>query len=124
MPHGNLDYSFDEPLFVAGQLSAGNVIGTASIDYDSDGLWTVEAIYLDAWDAVQRRHNGSITVPKDSDIYNRIHERLTTGKTAEFIGSDVWEAIEEDRQPDPDYERERRRDDLMNVLVDIARSAV
>jgi hypothetical protein len=108
MPHGNLDYSFTESLFVAGNVEAGELNGTASIDYDRDGSWSVDAIALDGWDKQARKFNSSVSVAKDSEVYRLLHERLTTGRTAEFIQSEVWEAIAEDCQPDPDYQRDRR----------------
>lgn len=108
MPHGNLDYSFTESLYVNGNITAGDLSGTVSIDYDRDGSWSVDAIFLDGWDKTARKFNSRVPVAKDSEVYRILHERLTTSRTAEFIQSDVWEAIEEDRQPDPDYERERR----------------
>lgn len=110
MAHGNLEYTFTESLFVAGNIEAGELNGTASIDYDRDGEWSVEGIFLDGWDKTARKFNSSVSIAKDSEVYRILHERLTNGRTAEFIQSEVNEAREEDRQPDPDYLRDLRRE--------------
>jgi hypothetical protein len=108
VPYGNFDYSFTESLYVNGNIEAGELSGRASIDYDRDGSWSIDAISLDGWDKAARKFNTIVGVPKDSEVYRVLHERLTEKRTAEFIQSDVWEAIEEDRQPDPDYQRDLR----------------
>jgi hypothetical protein len=110
MPRGNISYDFTECLYAAGNIEAGELSGTVSIDYDRDGSWSVDAICLDGWDKTARKFNSSVTVPKDSEVYRVLHERLTTGRTAEFIQSEVDEAREEDRRPDPDYLRDLRRE--------------
>jgi hypothetical protein len=95
-------------LYVVGNIEAGEMSGTASIDYERDGCWSVDAIYLDGWDKTTRQFNTTIKVPTDSEVYRVLHERLTSGRTADFIGSEVWASIERDREPDPDYRRDLR----------------
>ena len=95
MPHGNLEFDFTESLYVAGNIEAGELNGTASIDYDSHGSWTVDAIYLDGWDKVARKFNTKVAVPADSEVYRALEQRLTAGQTAQFISSEVRAQIED-----------------------------
>lgn len=110
MPHGNLEYEFTECLYVSGNIEAGEMSGAASIDYDSAGSWSVDAIYLDGWDKTARKFNTKVAVPADSEVYRVLEQRLTAGRTAEFISSEVWAQIEERfGSPRSDYEEHNTR---------------
>jgi len=96
MSHGTLDYQFTESLYVTGNIEAGEMNGTASIDYDREGNWSVDGVYLDGWDKIARKFNTTVKLPETSEVYRILHDRLTTGKTAQFISSEVLEKLEGD----------------------------
>lgn len=97
MPNGSLEYHFDEPLYRFGHHTAGDLQGVAIISYNSDGAWSVEDICLDAWNTDTRKFDSHHSVPKDSEVYRILHERLTTGDTRKYVQSEVDEAREDDR---------------------------
>ena len=110
MPHGNLEFDFTESLYVNGNIEAGELNGSASIDYDSHGSWSIDAIYLDGWDKKARKFNTKVPVPADSEVYRVLEQRLTAGRTAEFISSEVWAQIEDRFGSAPsDYEEHNIR---------------
>ena len=109
MPNGSLEYHFDEPLYRFGHHTAGDLQGVAIISYNSDGAWSVEDICLDAWNTDTRKFDSHHSVPKDSEVYRILHERLTTGRTKEFIQSDVDNEREDDRASMADNFADRQR---------------
>lgn len=95
---GTIEYQFTESLFATSTHEAGELSGIATIDYNGDGAWSVEDITLDGWNKSARTFDAQVPFPKNSDVYRILEMRLTTGKTRQFIQSDVDTAREDERE--------------------------
>ncbi len=113
-----VDFSFDElPVMVCGTydmslLAYGHAeLKSAGADYKDE--FFVSVIKLDSGAYMERPLNSSVARTFEQDLFKRIADEIENPKCP--IGrsaAEAWaEALEQSQQPDPDDERDRRRDD-------------
>ncbi len=113
-----IDFPFDElPVMVcdvydASLLAYGHAELTASGDDPEDGFYVSE-IKLDSGALLKRPSKINTADGFEGELFRRIADviqnpKCKIGELAEEAFAEAWE---ETSQPDPDYERDRRRDD-------------
>ncbi len=104
------EYPFDELKIIVAGVRTGLFFGYARLVEDSNpGEFYVERIKFDDGGATLYRHSNSAFADSFSnELFSRIARVIEEDDhAAEFFAKQLAES----RQPDPDYERDRRRDD-------------
>ena len=129
------DHEFDDVSAMTDErgFEAGSFNGVATIKFDSDGSWGVTSISLEAFrgidptaptpaGAYRRRHNGltayrliHLDPNRDVWLFNALRQSLEDGREADNINEAVAEALDAERQPDPDHRYRERRDSTIGV---------
>jgi hypothetical protein len=113
------EFAFDElPIIINGVFDKGLLAyGYAELEDAGDGDFTVRSIRLDSGAVLSKpRVPSGHAVPFEGELFNRIaaaieNPKSVVGKQAELFWSDAMEGSDE---PDPDYLRDRRRDDALH----------
>jgi hypothetical protein len=107
------EYGFDELKIRIANAMTGLFYGKASLVEDSNpGEFYVEWVYFDDNGARLYRHGNSVHMDDFSrELFRRIAQVIESDShAAEFFAAELAAS----REPDPDYLRDRRRDDALH----------
>jgi hypothetical protein len=105
-----VDYPFDELKIIIAGVKTGMFYGNARLVEDSNpGEFYVERIkFDDGGTTLYRRSSSAFADEFSKELFTRIARVIEEdGHAADFFAG----KLEESQEPDPDYERDRRRDD-------------